>query len=75
MRLLGPTVVTPGQKFSMNLVVYEINRNVVESFTGTVNFEVPGDVTGLPAQYSFSKADKGIKVFKNIHSFNLLVFN
>lgn len=66
LRLLGPSVVTPGEKFSMNLVVYEINRNVVESFTGAVNFEVPGDVSGLPAEYTFTKADKGIKVFKNI---------
>ncbi len=66
LRLLGPTVITPGEKFSMNLVVYEINRNVVESFAGTVNFQVPENVTGLPAEYTFTKADRGIKVFENI---------
>jgi hypothetical protein len=74
LRLLGPTVVTPGEKFSMNLVVYEINRNVTESFTGTVKFQVPENVTGLPDQHTFTKADKGIKVFENISIDNPGIF-
>ncbi|MHC4123138.1 MAG: DUF3604 domain-containing protein [Planctomycetota bacterium] len=66
LRLLGATVVDCNELFSVNLVVFDINRNVIDSFTGTVCFDVPQGVSGLPAEYIFTPEDKGVKIFEGV---------
>ncbi|MHC4124267.1 MAG: hypothetical protein ACYSSI_11885, partial [Planctomycetota bacterium] len=66
LRLLGPTIIDRSERFSLNLVVFDINRNVVDSFGGTVIFDAPEGISGLPQKYTFKPADKGIKIFSGI---------
>ncbi len=66
MRFLGPSVVSPGESFSMNLIIFDINRNVVESYTGMIFFDIPEDVSGLPAHFVFTPEERGIKEFSEV---------
>lgn len=66
LRLLGPTVVATGESFDMHLVIYDRNRNPVENFVGTVKFDIPEGLDGLPAEYTFCPEDAGAKVFESI---------
>ncbi|MCK5843621.1 MAG: hypothetical protein KAG97_02865 [Victivallales bacterium] len=59
-RVLGPTVVEPGEEFSMFLVIYDINRNPVESFEGEAVFSALEEVSGCPAKIAFASRDKGV---------------
>lgn len=66
LRLLGPTVIRPGDPFDLHLVVFDRNRNPVESFTGTVIFDIPAAISGLPDRYSFTEEDEGLKIFRDL---------
>ena len=66
LRLLGPTVTPEGEYFPLNLVVFDINRNVIDSFTGTVYFDVPPGISGLQKEYTFKHSDRGIKIFNGV---------
>ncbi|MDA0747636.1 MAG: DUF3604 domain-containing protein [bacterium] len=66
LRLLGPSVAKIGDPFALHLGVFDLNRNLVETFTGTVVFNIPDGLTGLPNTYRFTSKDAGLKIFEDI---------
>ena len=66
LRLLGPTVAKTGEPFALHLGAFDQNRNVVESYAGRVDFEIPDGVIGLPQSYRFTAEDRGLKIFEGI---------
>lgn len=67
LRLLGPTVIKTGELFDMHLGIFDRNGNIIEDFEERVELDNTGSYINLPESYVFSKEDKGIKIFKNIH--------
>jgi hypothetical protein len=65
-RLLGPTVVAPGEPFAMHVGVFDRNRNLIENYEGHVEFIPPEHVWRLPDTYSFSATDGGLKIFEKV---------
>lgn len=67
-RLLGPTVVTPGQRFRMNLGVFDRNGNVIEDFVGRVRVNVANHagIAGLPEQIDFAPEHKGNRILPDV---------
>ena len=66
-RLLGPTVVAPGESFALHFGVFDRNRNPVEDYGGTVDFIPPEGVRGMPDSHAFSSSDRGLKIFDKVH--------
>ena len=66
LRLLGPTVAAPGEPFTLHLSVFDRNRNPIENYAGSVEFEVPEYIEGLPASCAFTPEDSGLKIFPDI---------
>ena len=66
-RLLGPTVVAPGESFALHFGVFDRNRNLVEDYGGTVDFIPPEGVGGMPDSHAFSSSDRGLKIFDKVH--------
>ncbi|MDP6779584.1 MAG: DUF3604 domain-containing protein, partial [Candidatus Latescibacteria bacterium] len=66
LRLLGPTVAKVGEPFPVHLGAFDQNRNVVEDYSGHVDFEIPEGVSGLPESYTFAADDNGVKIFEGV---------
>ena len=66
LRLLGPTVAQVDEAFALHLGVFDRNRNAIADFAGTVEFDPPAGVVGLPCAYSFSSDDQGVRIFPDV---------
>jgi hypothetical protein len=63
--LTAPASVKGGASFSLTLTVLDAYGNVVTGYTGTVHFTSSGTNAMLPANYTFTAADKGVHTFVN----------
>jgi hypothetical protein len=61
----APASVTAGASFSLMLTVQDAYGNVVTGYTGTVHFTSSDPRPKLPANYTFTAADKGVHAFVN----------
>ena len=59
----APSTVTAGMPFSLTLTVEDAYGNVVTGYTGTVHFTSSDKRATLPANYTFTAADKGVHTF------------
>ena len=66
LRLLGPSVAKTGETFRLHLGIYDRNRNIIETYTGQVDFDIPEGLYGLPSSYQFRSEDKGLKIFDHV---------
>jgi hypothetical protein len=66
LRLLGPTIVEPDERFHVCIGLFERYGNPVHSFAGTIRFEPDAAVSGLPAECVFEPADRGGKIVSGL---------
>jgi len=59
----APSSVTAGTQFSLTVKVEDAYGNVVNGYTGTVHFSSTDGTATLPANYTFTAADKGVHTF------------
>jgi hypothetical protein len=64
--LTGPRSISAGVAFSLTLTVEDAYGNVVTGYTGTVHFSSTDYRATLPANYTFSAADKGVHTFTGL---------
>jgi ELWxxDGT repeat protein len=62
----APSSVTSGAPFSLTLTVEDAFGNVVTGFTGTVRFTSTDRSATLPANYTFTAADRGVHTFTGL---------
>lgn len=41
-------------------------RNTIEGFTGAATFDLPAEIEGLPPTCTFTRADRGLKIFAQV---------
>ena len=66
LRLLGPTIAEPGEPFPLHLGIFDRNRNIIEDFAGTVTFDLPQSIEGLPESCTFTRTNRGQKIFPQV---------
>ena len=66
LRVLGPSIVTPGEAFSINLVVFDPHRNVCEQYVGHAQILAPDGVEGLPRAVDFAPEHEGIRILDGV---------
>lgn len=66
LRLLGPSIVAPGEAFGLNVIAFDPHRNVSEQYEGEIRFAVPNDIDGLPTTFRFGSEQKGICIFEGV---------
>jgi hypothetical protein len=59
----GPTNLTAGKASTYTVTAQDVNNNVVTGFTGTIQFSTTAPSSSLPANYTFTSADKGLHTF------------
>ncbi len=59
----APSTVTAGAPFSLTLTVEDAFGNVVTGYAGTIHFTSSDRTATLPANYTFTAADKGVHRF------------
>jgi ELWxxDGT repeat protein len=59
----APSTVTAGVPFSLTLTIEDAFGNIVTGYTGTVHFKSSDKTATLPANYTFTAADKGVHRF------------
>jgi hypothetical protein len=59
LRILGPSIVEPGEPFHLNLIAFDLHRNVCEQYRGIVQLMAPDTVSGLPDCVEFEPGHKG----------------
>jgi hypothetical protein len=64
--LSAPSSVNPGVAFSLTVTVEDAYGNVVTGYTGTVHFSSTDNKATLPANYTFTAADKGVHTFTGL---------
>jgi hypothetical protein len=64
--ITAPASVTAGAAFSLTLTVEDAYGNVVTGYTGTVHFGSTDKKATLPANYTFTAADKGVYTFTGL---------
>jgi hypothetical protein len=62
----GPSSVSAGVPFSLTIKVEDAYGNVVTGYTGTVHFSSTDNKATLPANYTFTAADKGVHTFTGL---------
>lgn len=62
----APSNVSAGVAFSLTLTVKDAYGNVVSGYTGTVHFGSTDHRATLPADYTFTAADKGVHTFTGL---------
>ncbi|MGO9598661.1 MAG: DUF4082 domain-containing protein, partial [Isosphaeraceae bacterium] len=61
----APTSATTGAPFSVTVTAKDPYNNIATGYLGTVHFTSSGTGTVLPANYTFTAADKGAHTFTN----------
>lgn len=64
--LSAPARVTAGAAFSLTVTIKDAYGNVVNGYTGTVHFTSTDKTATLPANYTFTAADKGVHAFTGL---------
>jgi hypothetical protein len=64
--LTAPATVNPGVPFSLTLTVEDAYGNVATGYTGTVQFSSTDRKAKLPANYTFTTANKGTHTFTGV---------
>lgn len=64
--ITAPSSVHAGVPFSLTLMVEDAYGNVVTGYTGTVHFTSTDRRATLPANYTFTAADKGVHTFSGL---------
>jgi hypothetical protein len=64
--IAAPPSVTVGVAFSLTVTVEDAYGNVVTGFTGTIHFTSTDPQAKLPANYTFTAADKGVHTFTGL---------
>jgi len=64
--ITAPTSVKIGIAFSLTLTVQDTYGNVVIGYTGTVRFTSTDNTATLPANYTFTAADQGVRTFTGL---------
>jgi hypothetical protein len=64
--ITAPTSVQAGTSFSLTLTVEDAYGNVVPTYLGTVHFSSTDTKARLPANYTFTAADKGVHTFSGL---------
>ena len=64
--LSAPASVTAGVPFSLTLTVKDAYGNVVTGYAGTIHFKSTDGTASLPANYTFTAADKGVHTFTGL---------
>jgi hypothetical protein len=64
--ITGPTSATAGTAFNVTITAKDPYNNIATGFTGTVHFASSDGNAALPADYTFTAADKGVHVFQPI---------
>jgi len=64
--IAAPTSVTVGVAFSLTITVQDAYGNVVTGYTGTIHFTSTDPQAKLPANYTFTAADKGVHTFTGL---------
>lgn len=65
-RVLGPTTTRPDYPFDIHIIAFDINRNVVEDYTGTIALACDGAIKGLPDEIRFEPEDKGVRIIEDL---------
>jgi hypothetical protein len=64
--LTAPSSVNAGVPFSLTVAVEDAYGNVVLGYTGTIHFSSTDNRAKLPANYTFTAADKGVHTFSGL---------
>jgi hypothetical protein len=64
--LAAPASVNAGVPFSLTVTVEDAYGNVVSGYTGTIHFGSTDNRATLPANYTFTAADKGVHTFTSL---------
>jgi len=64
--ITAPSSVTSGVAFSLAITVKDAYGNVVTGYTGTIHFTSTDNKGTLPANYTFTAADKGVHTFTGL---------
>ncbi len=64
--IAGPSSVNASIPFSLTVTVEDAYGNVVIGYTGTVHFTSKDRTATLPADYTFTTADKGVHTFTGL---------
>jgi hypothetical protein len=62
----APPSVRSGVPFSLTITVQDAYGNVVTGYTGTIHFTSTDGTATLPANYTFTAADKGVHTFTGL---------
>ncbi len=62
----APASVRSGVAFSLTITVKDAYGNVVTGYTGTIHFSSSDSRATLPANYTFTAADKGVHTFTGL---------
>jgi hypothetical protein len=67
LRVLGPSIVPPGEPFHLNLIVFDPNHNVCEQYRGEVELTAAdAAVEGLPSSVRFGPDEGGLVVLEGV---------
>jgi probable HAF family extracellular repeat protein len=64
--ITGPSGVAAGSLFSITVTAYDAYGNVATGYTGTIAFKSSDPTAALPANYTFTAADKGVHTFTGL---------
>jgi ELWxxDGT repeat protein len=64
--ITAPSSIKAGVAFSLTITVEDAYGNVVTGYTGTIHFTSTDKTALLPANYTFTAADKGVHVFTGL---------
>jgi hypothetical protein len=62
----APSSVSAGVPFSLTIAVQDAYGNVVTGYTGTIHFRSTDGTASLPANYTFTAADRGVHTFSSL---------
>ena len=61
----APATSTAGSAFAVTVTALDQNNDTLTSYTGTIHFTSSDSLATLPANYTFTAADKGVHTFTN----------
>jgi hypothetical protein len=64
--IAAPSTVTAGIPYSLSVTALDASNNPVPTYTGTVHFTASAGSHQLPADYTFTAADKGVHTFNGL---------
>ena len=68
LRILGPTAAAVGEPFALHLAAFDRNRNVIDTFEGSVELSARPGLVGLPRQVALRPEDRGIRILDGLRA-------